>query len=570
MLSSILLIFAGFGVFLFGIQTFSSNIEKLSGNKMRKRINTFSRNRFAAIGSGFVFTTILQSSTAGIAMIAGFTSAGIISLFQAFGLTLGSSMASAIPNFLISVTSFNIKEFFYALAGVGILILLISKKNTLKNIGTAILGFSLIFIGMGLMSNGTSLFSSNPSFITFFQILTNPILLILLGTAFTIITQSSLATVAILMTLVGTSSIAGAIPISSALFIILGANLGTAISTLVLISLSSNIDGKRIGVFHLIYLTLGVIIFTLLSVFVPWVETLFSWVAEPAIKLAFINLTFNLVTGLIIVPLINPFVHLMRKIMPERAKKKNVLDIVETYSESSSISLAKANEKIILFYNSIFDLYKNMIDYIKNSDNSNYKKIIKDLSEYNFYINKLNMYVVRISNNESSGTENKEIEFLLNSIKQMERISRTCIKIVDVLNDEDKKITFSQKLQKYVDLISQNTNEMFEITKYFVLNPNCKFLEDDKVLPYYTNVLSLSKKNSEAKLLAKTFVIEVGFIRKSSMKKSTSYMELVSYLGLISNNLLDIVFGIVGQSNESFNSKYEQLILEEFDSEDKE
>lgn len=318
MLNSILLIIAGFGTFLFGLHTFSNNIEKISGNKMRQTINKFSGNRFSAVGSGFVFTSILQSSTAGITMIVGFTSAGLISLFQGVSLALGSGMASFVPNFLISFTTFNIKEIFCAFAGVGILLFILSKKPLLKNIATAIIGFSLIFIGMTLIGDGSSIFSTNPSLINFFHTLTNPFLLILLGVAFTLITQSSLATVAFIMTLVGTASVTGIITIESAAYLVYGANLGSALTTAFLISFSSNIDGKRIGLFHILVSLLGVIVFSLISL-LPWISYLFSWVTEPTFKIAFINLSFSIVTGLIAIPLLKPSVYLIRKILPGNA-----------------------------------------------------------------------------------------------------------------------------------------------------------------------------------------------------------------------------------------------------------
>lgn len=559
MLSSILMLISGFGVFLFGINTFSSNIEKISGNKMRKKINRFSRNRFTAISSGFIFTTIMQSSKAGIILIAGFTSAGIIGLFQGISLTVGSSIASAVPNFLISITSFNIKEFFYALAGIGILINLFSKKAILKNISVAIIGFSLIFIGMGMMGTGTSIFSSNPAFINFFQTLTNPILLILIGIGFTIITQSSLATIAVLMTLVGTTSAVGIISISSAAYIIFGANIGSAITTAIVINLSSNIDGKRIGLFHIIHMTVGVILFSLISLF-PWIDALFSWISEPSLKLAFINLTFHFITGLLFIPLLKPAVCLVKKILPNKSNTKNVLEIDEVLNESPSISLAKVNEKIMPFFDSMISLYNRMLEYIIDEDNSKYKNLFKDLSYFNYWINKLNMYAVRIATNEVYD-DVKEIELLLNTIKQVERINRNCIKILLILKNNNKKITYSLNLQKFTDIISNNTKEMFEIIKKFIQHPDCKFLENKKP-SHYDRMLELSHINSKTKLSAKTFVIDKGFGTKSSTEKNTSYIELVSYLGLISNNLLDIMFGIVGQANNSLKPKFEQLILD--------
>lgn len=558
MLNSILMLIAGVGVFLFGIQTFSSYVEKLSGNKVRKKLNKFSSNRFSAVGSGFIFTSLLQSSAAGIVIIAGFTSAGLINIFQAFGLTLGSSMASAVPNFLISFTSFNITYFFAALAGVGAIILTLSKKAVVKNIATAIISFSLIFVGMRFIGNGASYFISETNFVGFFNLLTNPLFAILIGLGFTLITQSSLATIAVIMTLVGTSAVAGVIPVESAIYMVYGANVGSSITTLILISFSSNLDGKRIGVLHLFYILLGAIAFSLLSM-TPWIQYLFSWVAEPTFKIAFVNLTFNIVTASFVIPFMQPLISLIRKIIPSRQIGKNPLIIDEFPNEAPSITLARANEKLVLFYDAIISLYKRTANYIlKDEDNSQYKKLFNDLTEYNVLINKYNIYVIRISTNDAYESVNKEIEVLLNIIKQVERINRNCIKTISILKIDNKKIKLTDKLIKFIEKETINTIEMLKDLKKLIVTNNS--LKDEECSTCYKNILKLSQDNSQIKLTSKTFVIEMGY-NKSTTERNTSYIELMSYLGLISNNILDILFTIVGQV-KNISGKYEQLILE--------
>lgn len=558
MLNNILILIAGIGVFLFGIQTFSSYVEKLSGNKVRKEINKFSNNRFSAIGTGFIFTSLLQSSTAGIVMIAGFTSAGLINIFQALGLTLGSSIASAVPNFLISFTTFNITYFFCALAGIGALIFVFSKKTIAKNIATAIISFSLIFVGMRLIGDGTSYFIAGNNFFGLFDFLTIPIFAILIGILFTLITQSSLATIAVIMTLVGTSTVAGVLPVESAIYLVYGANIGSAITTLILISFSSNLDGKRIGILHLIYITTGVIIFSFLSM-TPWIQYLFSWIPEPTFKIAFANLTFNVVTAFLIIPLMKPLIMFIRKLIPSRQTIRNPLVIDEVTNEAPSITLARANEKLVLFYDAIISLYKKTTNYILEEDDTQYKKLFDELTEYNTLINKYNIYVIRIATNDAYESVNKEIEILLNVIKQIERINRNCIKIMSVIKNDKEKIKFTEKLVGFINNQTKNTTEMLENLKKLVGNKTN--FKNKNYSICYNNVLRLSQENSEIKLNSKTFVIEMKSNNKSTIERNTSYIELMSYLGLISNNILDILFTIVGQSKENIN-QYEQLILD--------
>jgi phosphate:Na+ symporter len=561
---------AGFGVFLFGIHTLSANLEKIGGNNIRKKINRFSNNRFSAMGFGFVFTTLLQSSTASIVMIIGFTSAGMLTLFQALALTIGSNIASTVPGFLISFTTFNITSFFCALAGIGVFILVFAKKTLLKNIATVLIGFALLFIGMDLMGNSTSFLNSDPTFINFFETLTNPVILILLGTALTFLTQSSLGTIAILMTLVGTAATPGAISIGSAACIVYGANVGTALTTALIGSISATNEGRRVAIYHIIYSLIGAVIFGLLTL-TPWIDVCLGWLQEPTFKVAFVNLIFNILVAIVMLPLINPFIYILRKILPNKKKhNKNPLIIDDSSLESTAIAIAIANEKITAFYNEAYRLYNKSIEFISEISNEKYKKLYNELSEYNTLINKFNMFVVRISSNEIQKSANKEIEGILNIVKQLERINRNCIKFINVLKKEDKKITYSVKLKKYINIVTQNTNKMFEITRKFVENPDCNFLAKENPSSY-EQALQLSHENSETKLSAKTYVIQKGFGGIPSTEKNTSYIELMSYLGLISNNILDIVFSIVGQARgTTSNQSYEQLILDGLETEEKE
>ena len=556
MLNSILLLIAGLGVFLFATKLLSEKLVTLGGNKMRKKINQFSSNRFKAIGFGFALTTVFQSSTASIVMISSFTSLGLLSLFQAISLIIGANVASALPGYLISFQSFGITTFFCALAGVGALIFVFAKKTWLKNMAQAILAFGLMFVGLMIMKDSMNSFLTEPSFISFFATITNPVLLILLGTGFTILVQSSLGTVAIVLSLIGTASVAGVLPVSSAVYVIYGANLGTAITTAIVCCLSSNLNGKRAAIFHVSYALVGCIIFGLLGL-TPWVEVCFGWIADPSFRVITVNLVFNLVVGLLAMPFVKYIsIGFSRLIKPIKRKKVNPLATPDYNDEPTPVAIATASSKALaLFYESkaIFD---ESINFVFAENNKRFKKLVARRENFKNYLAKLNTYITSINN--ETNEEGKDVEKLSIITKHLERINHNCKRIIVILNGE-KKVCFSIKLEKFLTKITKNIEEMFEICQMYVQNLDCAFLKKDT--SSYERILNLTKQNSETKLSAKTYVIENVAKSRAGNEKNTIYIEVINYLNMISNNLADIVFDF-GSNTSLFKSpEFEQLSL---------
>ena len=558
MLNSILLLIAGLGVFLFATKLLSEKLVTLGGNKMRKKINQFSSNRFKAIGFGFALTTLFQSSTASIVMISSFTSLGLLSLFQAISLIIGANVASALPGYLISFQSFGITTFFCALSGVGALIFVFSKKTWLKNTAQAILAFGLMFVGLMIMKDGMSTFLTNPAFISFFSTVTNPVLLILLGAGFTMLVQSSLGTVAIVLSLIGTASLTGVLPVSSAVYVVYGANLGSAITTAIVCCISSNLNGKRAGIFHVLYALVGCIVFGLLGL-TPWVDVCFGWIADPSFRVITINLVFNLTIGVFATPFVKYFsIGLSKIIKPIKRKNANPLSTPDYNDEPTPVAIATASAKSVALFYEIKGIFDDSTNFIFAENNKKFKKIRTRRDSFKEYLAKLTTYISSI--NFETNEESKDIDKLEIISKHMERISHNCKRIVLVINGE-KKVCFSMKLEKFLLKMVKNVNEMFDICQKYVQNLDCAFLKKDTST--YERILELSKLNSETKLSAKTYVIENVAKSRAGNEKNTAYIEVINYLNMISNNLADIVFDF-GSNTSLFKApEFEQLSWDE-------
>ncbi|MCR5269165.1 MAG: Na/Pi cotransporter family protein [Lachnospiraceae bacterium] len=242
----------GLALFLFGMHVMSEGIEQAAGAKMRSILEFFTTNRFTGMIVGFFFTAVIQSSSACTALVVAFVNSGLMSLSQAVGVILGSNIGTTVTSQLVS---FNLSAYAPAISLIGVVCLLFIKKSFAKKIGTVLIGFGVLFMGLTNMKDAMSGIKEMPIIANAFSSLTNPVLAILLGLVVTSIVQSSSVTVSITL-LMASQGLLG-LPIC--LYIILGCNIG-ACSTAMLASLSGNKMAKRAALIHLLFNVFGTII----------------------------------------------------------------------------------------------------------------------------------------------------------------------------------------------------------------------------------------------------------------------------------------------------------------------
>lgn len=565
MLAGVLNFIAGIGVFLFSMKMLSSSLEDLCGNSIRKGFSKIGKNRLSNFGLGFIVTTILQSSTASVLMTIGFTATGMLTLFQALAIDIGANLGSAIAPFIVSFSSFNIIGFFCALAGIGAFMHIFAKKNRTKKIANVIFAFALIFIGLELMSSATSVFKTNEAFLSFFTTVTNPILLILIGTLFAALIQSSLGALAVLMTLIGTATIPGAITFESAVFLVYGANLGTVITTALFGSLTPGEDSKRISLFHMLNRFIGVVIFAALS-FTPWLR-IFDWISEPAIKIAMLNLVFNLVNSFMFLPLIKPSMWILKKLIPnKKSKTQNELEIETIDGEAKAVSIARATDKTKLFFNEYHNLFSKTLLFIKEEELTDFKSLTDEISSFISLNEKLNKFIVQIS--FESAEEINFVDTLLLINRQIDRNANTLLKMLNAIKDEKgKKFVFNVKSTKQLSRLEEKVNDLVDLCWPYVNHPDFDFKEDNK--PNVASIVEVIQEISTIKLNVKTNLIKSGFNSELSVRKNSSYLSILNYMTSISNNFLDFAFAVESNFAKDENvQSYEQIdidSLEEID-----
>ena len=314
-LEATLLLLAGIGVFIVGMNMLSGELEKSAGGGLKRLLGKISNNRFAGVGIGAGVTAIIQSSSATSVMVIGFVNAGIMSLVQATAIIMGANIGTTITGILVSLKSLPISDFAMVLAFIGVMMTFF-KPEKVKQIGGILCGFGLIFVGLELMGSSLKKCEGiNEFFSDLFLKIDFPLLLILFGTLFTALIQSSSAATGIFITMVGS----GALGLENALFLVLGSNIGTCI-TAVLACIGATVNAKRTALIHLSFNVIGTILFAALI----WplrsqiVSLLTKIPGGSEMQLAWFHVIFNVTTTAVLLPFVKQLVGFATKVISEK------------------------------------------------------------------------------------------------------------------------------------------------------------------------------------------------------------------------------------------------------------
>ena len=313
----IISLLGGTGLFISAMNIMSSNLQKVAGTGMRRLLAKITDNRFAGVGIGAIVTMIIQSSAATTVMVIGFVNAETMNLYQATAIIMGANIGTTVTGILASLQSLNLSIYFSFLTFIGV-VLMFFKKDMLKNIGGIICGLGMIFIGLDIMSDSCKDNSIKSIFRAGLEKIDFPLALLLLGIVFTAIMQSSSAITGLIIVMVQGNSM----EMGSALFIILGANIGTCVTALIS-TIGTSLNAKRTGIIHLLFNVFGTVLFTtFIWILKKHVIKLLEKITnKPAMQIAWFHVFFNVITTLILLPLIKVLVFVACKIIKEKNGK---------------------------------------------------------------------------------------------------------------------------------------------------------------------------------------------------------------------------------------------------------
>lgn len=460
----------GIGVFLYGMKLMGDSLEMVAGNEIKRMFAKISNKKLIGVGIGTVTTAVVQSSAAIIVMSMGFVNSGLMSLTQAITISYGANIGTCVTALIVAVgvggfADVQLTVIFAALAGVGALMIMFTKKDKVKKIGGIITGLGMIFVGLSVMTSSMSIFSQSDKISAFLAKISNPALLLLFGILFTALIQSSSAVSGIVITMV--ASVPALLQFDQALYIILGSNIGTCITSLIA-AIGTNTNAKRAAVINVFYKTVGVIIFGILSIWVPFGK-MFSVFKAPALQVAMFHLFFNVVATVIFFPFTNLMVKASEKIMPEKKKpvdenEPHLYFLEERLLRTPPVAVAQLKneiENMAEIAKTNFDKCMDAVMVGKVSDVID--EIAKNEKCLNFLNREITKYLVKLSQVDLSEDDKLLISTSYHTVSDIERIGDYAENISEYAEKmEADKLTFSPKAISEIQTLKATITNLYD------------------------------------------------------------------------------------------------------------
>lgn len=454
-ITDVLALLGGLALFLYGMQMMSTGLEAAAGNRMKSILEKLTSNRVKGVLVGAAITAVIQSSSATTVMVVGFVNSGLMTLKQAVWVIMGANIGTTITGQLIALDIGAIAPLF-AIAGVGAIMFIKSEK--VHHISSIFAGLGILFMGMDMMGAAMSPLKESEAFISLMTKFDNPLLGILVGALFTAVIQSSSASVGILQALAST----GMIPLSSAVFVLFGQNIGTCI-TAVLASIGMKVNAKRTTVIHLLFNIIGTVLFTvicLVTPYVTWIEAMTP--GDPVAQIANAHTVFNIVTTLLLLPFGTHMANIAVRILPDSKKADDEdlrLKYIRPFESSyaighSAVAVSQVRDEVNrmrdMVAKNISDSFDSLVQY-----DEKLRKKVSEREEYIDFLNKgISEYIVSLMASEMNMSDSRKINGYYAIISNLERIGDHAVNLAEYGDDMRKwEIDFS-------DTVKEELNEM--------------------------------------------------------------------------------------------------------------
>ncbi|KPH75895.1 MULTISPECIES: Na/Pi cotransporter family protein [Bacillaceae] len=452
--------FGGLGIFLLGIKFMGDGLQKSAGDRLRDILDRFTSNPFLGVLAGMVVTMLIQSSSGTTVLTVALVNAGFMTLRQAIGVIMGANIGTTVTAFIIGI---DIGEYALPILAVGAFLIFFFKKPIINALGQAVFGFGALFFGLELMSSGMKPLRSLESFHELTVSMSdNPILGVVIGAVFTLIVQSSSATIGILQGLFSE----GAITLNAAIPVLFGDNIGTTI-TAVLAAIGASVAAKRAALTHVIFNLIGSIIFLILLLpFIAYVSFLQTKLnLNPEMTLAFAHGSFNIMNTIIQFPFIAGLAWIVTKTIPG---KDTIIEYKPQYLDpifierSSSLALDQAKKEIVRMGEYACKGLEESNQYLTTSSQKHSDMAMQIEGAINNLDRNITEYLVTVSGRSLSEQESEKHTALMNSIRDIERIGDHFENLIELV---DYKI--SNKVQ-ISDKAMGELNTMFDLTNMTV------------------------------------------------------------------------------------------------------
>ena len=580
----ILSMIGGLALFLYGMDAMGAGLSKLSGGRMERLLEKLTSKRIMAVLLGAGVTAVIQSSSATTVMVVGFVNSGIMKLNQAVGIIMGANIGTTITSWLLSLTGIQGSSFVLQmlkpssfspiLAVIGVGLIMFTKNEKKKDIGSIFIGFAILMYGMEAMSGAVAPLADNEKFTGILTMFSNPLLGLLAGTILTAVIQSSSASVGILQALCAT----GAVNFSTALPIIMGQNIGTCI-TAIISSIGTSKNAKRTAAVHLFFNITGTIIFMVvfytLNVFVHF--QFLNTAASPA-GIAVIHSLFNIGATILLFPFANLLEKMAILVIPDKESEMEEMEeekinpdlarLDERFLDKPGLAMEECRSVAINMARKSQKAMNLAIDLLGEYSDKTADRVEKLENQIDQYEDALGTYLVKLSGRELSIKDSRVLSVLLHCIGDFERISDHAVNIRDAAVEMHKKdLKFSEKAKQELRVFSNAIRDILDRAVMAFETGDVELAKEVEPLEQVVDALNKEEKQRHInRLRTGTCTIELGFILSDI---STNFERAADHCSNIAVCLLQVDEGgfdtheyldiLKEENSEEFQHEYMEL-----------
>lgn len=428
--ANILSMAGGLGLFLFGIRTMGDGLENAAGAKLKRMLEVLTGNRFLAVLVGFVVTAIIQSSTATTVMVVGFVNAGMMSLAQAVGVIMGANIGTTVTSLLIAL---NFSSVAAASVLVGVILMLVSKKTVVKNLGAIFTGFGLLFLGIDMMSDSMAPLRDSAGFMNFIVTVSEsplrPLFGIVLGIVMTAVLQSSSASVGVLQTL----AMQGLVPLKFSVFVLFGQNIGTCLTAL-FSTVGAKKNSKRAAVIHLLFNLIGTGIFILIALLTPYVEWIEKLSPDPMAQIAISHIVFNIVSTVVMFPFAKALVKLSCLLVPGKDDSESEMHckfIDDRLLNTPPFAVMQVSKEVARMAKLACDNFETSAHALINRSDKDLDKVMENEEIINYLNHHITSYLVKLNALDITDSDSDYIARVFHAINDIERVGDHAINLAE-------------------------------------------------------------------------------------------------------------------------------------------
>ena len=464
----------GIGLFLYGMSLLGASLEKLAGAGLERTLERLTNNRLKGLALGTVVTGVIQSSAATTVMLVGFVNAGIMKFAQTVPVIMGANIGTTVTGQILRLGDLSGSQLIFELIkptsfapiviAIGSFMILVSKRRKTRDVANLLIGFGILFFGMTTMESALSPLKDSAAFQEVFFMFKNPLLGVLLGAIVTAILQSSSASVGILQAIAST----GTVTFSMAAPIIIGQNIGKCVTVLIA-SIGTNKNAKRVVVCHLMINLIGAVLFLIgIYGFQSIIGFSFWDKAMTRGNIADFHTLFNIATSLVLLPFCNGLVAISKKLLkddaPSRADSSLAL-LDDIFLDRPTVALEQCRKVILSMGETIQENYAMSISLLHNFDEKTFEKLNENENFLDKCETAMGEYLVRITAKNIRREDQREVAQLLHCVGDFERIGDHCVNIAEVGQfNKEQGISFSPKGLEEIKMVSDAVKHVIDIT----------------------------------------------------------------------------------------------------------